>query len=103
MKLDIIPVESPIPEHGDKYVPELDPGHPWETVGDVSPEDIEVVGNRMSDDWNQNVLMFAWRMECLKVGFGVGVKVCGGHDGCVQLVLEVWLSVRGQRSEVCWF
>ena len=76
------PVESSVPQFGNINIRILDLGHSRETVGNVRPNDIEVVGDWMLDRWDEGVFLFAWDAEFLKVGFGGReFDVCGCHGG----------------------
>lgn len=65
---EFIPVEIIASQLGDIYIMVLNPDHPRETIGDVTPEDIEVFGNRMLDCWDEDVFFFARGAECLEEG-----------------------------------
>ena len=67
---EFIPVEIIASQLRNIYIMVLNPHHPWEAIGDVAPEDIEVFGNRMLDGWDEDVFFFACGAKCLEEGLG---------------------------------
>lgn len=77
--LSQLPVETSIFEFGYVNILELHSGRFGETVGDIGPEDIELIQGRVDDYRDLNGFFFVRDAKGLEVGFGSALIVDHGN------------------------